>query len=346
MIKIKQWLGMIFFICFYEFLSVHPFDAEIFLIFYSNNFRPVKFFQFYNSLNLFFYLAPIMLVVYIFSLLRYFKENSSLFGKIFAYLIISICVLVEMLDFLFKYNPYIFAELNIDWLSLFENLGGGIGGDTTNVDLVPFLVISITSILSNWLSLILLFIVLIMVIIAFIISYITFRKQIKTTTKISEEIKEHTNISKKFFFIKPMNLIFMKQRLKFFKEFDKKQIYSKDPSYFRGKMKLAKFCFSCGLFFLLIWLLVNLFLDPVATMYISAIGNVNIHYGFYSLWIILPFRILMSLSFGYGIFILLNIWKKFSTFLNIEFEQSLIRDQNPNGLGNDVDKDEFDKVYN
>jgi hypothetical protein len=185
-----------------------------------------------------------------------------------------------------------------------------------------------------------------MIIIVPIISYINFKKQIQTTTKISEEIKDQTNISKKFFFVKPMNLIFMKQRLKFYKKFDKKKIYNKDPSYFQGKIKSVIICFSCGLFLLLIWLLVNLFLDPVGTMSICCFGNSEIYFGYYSLWIILPFRIMQSLSFGYGVYLLINIWKKFSSFLNIEFEQSLIRDQNPHELRNDDDKDEFDKEYN
>ena len=352
MIKIKQLLGMIFFICFYEMISLHPFNGEMFGFYSFNNFEPNRYFQYYNSLNLFFYLAPIMLVVYVFSLIRYFKENSSLFGKIFAYSVISIYVVVEMLVFLLKYNPSVFLGLNIDWISLFETHGGTIGDTQVGTpgydinSIIPSLIFPVLSFYSNWWSIILLILILLMMIIVPIISYITLRKQIKTTTKIREEIKDQTNLTKKFFFIKPMNLIFMKQRLKFFKEFDKKQIYSKDPSYFRGKMKLVKLCLSCGLFLLFIWLLVNLFVDPVATRSILGFGNLTIQYGVYSLWIILPFRILMSLSFGYGMFILLDIWKKFSTFLNIEFEQSLIQNQNPNELRNVDDNVDFNKEDN
>ena len=343
MIKIKRLLGMVFFICFYEIISLHPFDAEIFGTIYLRNFEPIRYFQFFNPHNLFFYLAPIMLVVYVFSLIRYFKENFSLFWRVIAYIIISIYVFVEMVDFLLKYNSQIFLNYDL-WLAIVNNQFTPIGD--TNLLESGMLAVIFVGILSNWLSRILLALFIIMMIIVPIISYLSFRKQIKTTTRISEEIEDHTNISKKIFFVKPMNLIFIKKRLKFYKKFDKKKIYNKDPSYFQGKIKSVIICFSCGLFLLLIWLLVNLFLDPVGTMSICCFGNSEIYFGYYSLWIILPFRIMQSLSFGYGIFISLDIWKKFSTFLNIEFEQSLIRDQNPNGLGNIVDKDEFDKEDN
>ena len=336
MIKLKQLFGIVFFICIYEIISLHPFDAEIFGIFYFNNFQPIKYFQFYNPNNLFFYLAPIMLVTYVFSLIRIFKENSSSFWKISAYLLISIYVIVEMLDFLIKYNSHIFLNLKFDWLSLLENLGFT-QLSSSNLHESPILTVIFVSIISNQLSRILIILLLLMIMFMPIISYITLRKKIKTTSKIREEIKEQTKISKKIFFIKPMNLIFFKQRLRFFKDFDKKQIYRKDPSYFQGKKKKLIICFSCGLFLLIIWFILNLFLDPVGTMYILIYENTEINFKYYSIWIILPFRIMLSLSFGYGLFLLIKISKKISKFLNLEFEQSLIRNQKLNGLRNKDD---------
>jgi len=296
MIKIKQLFGIIFFICIYEIISLHPYDAEFFGLFDLNYFKPTKYFQFYNPKNLFFYLAPIILVNYVISLVRIFKENTSSFWRIFAYILISIYLVVEMFDFLINYNPFFLLNFNFDWYSILENLGFTL----TEGSLRGFMWVIFSGIIQNLISKILIILILLMIMFIPIISYITLRKQIKTAKKIREEIKEQTKISKNIFFIKPMSLIFIKQRLRFFKDFDKKQIYRKDPSYFQEKKKKVIKCFSCGLFLLIIWILLNLLWGHEGGIYIP-IYDTGIYFGYFSIWVILPFRIMFSLLFGYGL---------------------------------------------
>lgn len=79
--------------------------------------------------------------------------------------------------------------------------------------------------------------------------------------------------------------------------------------------------------------------------------DTGIYFGYYSIWIILPFRIMLSLSFGYGLSLSIKTMKKFLKFLNIEFEQNLIGNQNPNGLRistdniikNNIENNEFEE---
>ncbi|WP_371806704.1 hypothetical protein [Candidatus Lokiarchaeum ossiferum] len=245
------------------------------------------------------------------------------------YIIFTILfLLLEFINFYLSYNYLYTPELNIDWKALndkyeffyvlYDSRGPNADDQLIYKYNIPRIIVThIYTAIEIILSLILLVIIPVN-------TYFVVKKQKETTIKINKALVEERKIYKTIGSVKPLNMIFIKQRLNYFLKYNKKSVISKELAENEGIRKKIIFCLVTLGVILSIWFIIDMdtvYLGEI-TRYLRSYGGGS--YYAHPIVYVFIFRLTISLSGGYCFFHFWQIWKKLHKQINQDFEKSLI----------------------